>query len=350
MSSLDLVRALVLPPALALVVFACGDDATPTDAGTGTDAGAPDASADGGPRPTRDAGPTAPVLDPALFDCTSPGARDTSMLPDRASAIDVACGLDPTCLTPQISGHRGVGGPLGAIAPEDTLAAYRAAIVLGIEYVETDPRPTSDGVLVNVHDTTVDRTTDGSGTVSEMTFEEVRALHIRTELPGDYGCERVPTLQEILETARGRAVVLVDANKTDRVDLLVAAIQAASAIDWAIFDTSSIDKIDQALAIEPTLHIMIRPSTPDDIAPQLDHFAPIVPTIVELEVNDVAAGSPLVVARGSRVMADVFAADLAANLTGDLSGYADALGDGTHILQTDRPDRVLEMLQMRGLR
>jgi hypothetical protein len=53
-------------------------------------------------------------------------------------------------------------------------------------------------------------------------------------------------------------MVLVDANKTDRVDLLVAAIVAIDTLDWAVFDTSSLDKIDRALAIEPRLMIQPR--------------------------------------------------------------------------------------------
>lgn len=301
---------------------------------------------DGGldaPRVMPDAGP---ILDPALFDCTSLPA-----LPERASTIPIACALDPTCRTPQVAGHRGAGSDqLGRLAPEDTLAAYRAAIALGIEYVETDPRPTSDGVLVNMHDTTVDRTTDGIGTVSEMTFDQVRALNIETMLPGDFSCERVPTLSEILELAVGRVVVIVDANKTDRVDLLVQAILDANAIEWAIFDTSDVAKIDAALAIEPTLHFQIRPRTFDEIAPQLDHFAPRVPVIVELELVDVELGAPLVHSRGTRVFTNVFGTDLTVNLGGDVSGYGRELDRGADILQTDRPDAVLELLEMRGLR
>jgi len=335
---------LCLAPVASLIALpGCGgDDVRPLDAGVDA------RPIEDGSIPTEDGSVPVPRIDPALFDCRSAGATDFDLVPARVSSIPVACGLDPTCLTPQISGHRGAGGALGAIAPEDTLSAYRAAILLGIEYVETDPRPTSDGVLVNIHDTTVDRTTDGTGTVDEMTFDQVRALHIETSLPGDFSCERAPTLEEILRTARGRAIVLIDANKTDRVDLLVDAIHAADALDWSIFDTSSIDKIDQALALEPNLHIMIRPRSTDQIAPQMDHFAPIVPTIVELDIADVAIGSPIVVARHSRVMTDVFIADFNADLTGDLTGYGAALDDGAHILQGDHPEFILDMLHARG--
>jgi glycerophosphoryl diester phosphodiesterase len=219
---------------------------------------------------------------------------------------------------------------------------------MGADYVETDPRPTQDGVIVNMHDPTVDRTTDGTGVVADMTFEEVRALGIRTLLPGDYSCERVPTLEEILRTCRDRAVVLVDANKTDRVDLLVDAILAADALEWAVFDTSSLEKIDAALAIEPNLEIMIRPASVDEIGPQLDHYAPRMPTIVELDLRTLALGVPMVQDRGGRVLVDVFGADALLNVAGDTSGYEEALNDGALILQTDRPEAVIQFLIQRG--
>lgn len=313
---------------------ACGEE-PPADA----DAGVPDGGA-------RDSG--TPTPDPSLFDCTSREVREGVRLP-RTSAVPLACALDPLCRTPQITGHRGAGGQLGQIAPEDTLAAYRAGIALGIEYLETDPRPTSDGVIVNMHDTDVDRTTDGTGEVLAMTFDEVRALRIETTLAGDFRCERVPTLQEILEVARDRAIVLVDANKTDRVDLLVQAILDADAIDTAVFDTSDVAKIDAALAIEPALHIMIRPPA-EEITAQLDHFAPRVPVLVELVLGDVDVGAPIIHARGTRVFADVFGADVLFGVRENTTGYGSALDRGVDVLECDRPEAALRVLRERGLR
>jgi glycerophosphoryl diester phosphodiesterase len=285
-----------------------------------------------------------PVLDPALFDCSA-RARP---LPARSSPVPAACALDPRCRTPQVAGHRGVSG---AIAPENTLSAFRAALALGVEFVETDPRPSKDGVIVNMHDPTVDRTTYGTGAVSAMTFEELRRLRIKADgIPGDYACEQVPTLREILELCKGRAVVLIDANKTDRVDLLVQAIRDADAVEWAVFDTSSVDKIDRALALLPQLHFQNRPESLSEIEAQFDHFAPRLPVIVELNLSDWSAGAELVHRRGSRAFTDVFVADFAAAVTGDLSAYEQALKSGIDIFQSDRPDLVMRFLRQRGLR
>lgn len=300
-----------------------------TSSNPGGDAGA-EAAADAG----------APPLDPRLFDCTS-----LPNLPARKAASSPECLRDPKCATRLVTGHRGAGGALGRIAPEDTLAAYRAGIAMGADLVETDPRPTSDGVLVNVHDSTLDRTTTGTGAVDQHTFAEIRALAVRADgLAGDFSCEKVPTLTELLQTCRGRAMVLVDANKTDRVDLLVAAIHEADALDWAVFDTSSTDKIDTALAMEPKL--MIQPRIEDVPSAQtiLDHFAGHLPVFVEIDSSIFPQTADLVHAAGTRTTTDAFGADLGVKYGSDRKAYLGLYGQGADALESDLPDEVLRAL------
>lgn len=285
-------------------------------------------------------GGAAPILDPALFDCSAKKA------PERVNTVPIACATDPTCATRLVSGHRGAGGELGVIAPEDTVSAVRAAIALGIDFVETDPRPTKDGYLVNLHDPTVDRTTSGSGEAAQMTLAEIQALALKTdEFAGDYACERVPTLEEILAAAKGKVHVLVDANKTDRVDLLVGAIVATDTIEWAIFDTDSQAKIDEAIAMEPSLHTMIRVQTADELSTELTHFAAHPPVIVEAEKgNDPTVLVPAIHAAKNRALSDAFVSDVGAGLGDDPSLYDEMWASGYDILQSDRPDLVLRNL------
>lgn len=288
----------------------------------------------GGGGGTGGAGGAPPILDPALFDCTA------KVAPERASPVPLACATDPTCTTRMISGHRGAGGDLGVLAPEDTVSAVRAAIALGIEFVETDPRPTKDGVLVNMHDDDVSRVTNGTGNVSELTYAEIQALTVETgAYPGDFSCEHVATLQEILAAAKGKIHVLIDANKTDRVDLLVQAVLDTDTLEWAIFDTSSDAKIDEAIAIAPSLLTMIRVGDAATLDAKLAHFAAHPPVLVE--ASDAPAGFAVeILARGHRPFIDVFIADGIGAVTGDLSGYQAYLDQGYQVLQSDRPDLV----------
>jgi len=276
--------------------------------------------------------------DPAVYDCRASGP------PERIDPVPIGCALDRTCTTRLVSGHRGMGGTLGVIAPEDSVGSVLAAIAWGLDFVETDPRPTSDGHLVNNHDTSVDRTTTGSGEVDQMTLAEVQSLPMRADdYPGEWACARIPTLEEILAAARGRVHVLVDANKTDRVDLLVQAILDTGTLDWAVFDTSSTDKIEAALAIEPGLHTMIRVDSEGQLDAQLALFADHPPDIVEIDRTALFL-APTVSARGHKPLMDVFLEDAAAAYAGNLDEYVAAYDAGLVVAQSDRPDLVIEVL------
>ena len=72
----------------------------------------------------------------------------------------------------RVVAHRGFSG----IYPENTEIAFRRALELGVDTIEFDLRLTYDNHLVAIHDPTVDRTSDGSGAVSELTLEEIKAL------------------------------------------------------------------------------------------------------------------------------------------------------------------------------
>ncbi len=91
--------------------------------------------------------------------------------------------------------HRGYS----SAAPENTLSAIRAAagFVTGCEF---DVRQTADGHLILMHDATVNRTTNGAGSVSSMTFDQIRALDAGSWFSPQYAGERVPTLLEAVET------------------------------------------------------------------------------------------------------------------------------------------------------
>lgn len=92
--------------------------------------------------------------------------------------------------------HRG----LSAVAPENSLSAFRLATEAGFGYVETDIHKTKDGHWVVMHDPTVDRMTDGEGAIADMTLEQIKALTInRGSGIAQYPDEKVPTLNEYLK-------------------------------------------------------------------------------------------------------------------------------------------------------
>ncbi|RLG46262.1 MAG: glycerophosphodiester phosphodiesterase, partial [Thermoproteota archaeon] len=98
-----------------------------------------------------------------------------------------------------VVGHRGAS----AYEPENTVRSIRRAFEMGADAVEVDARVSKDGHVVIIHDETVDRTTNGTGLVSELSLEEIRAL--------DAGKgEKIPTLQEVLEEIRGKGCLFLE--------------------------------------------------------------------------------------------------------------------------------------------
>jgi len=107
---------------------------------------------------------------------------------------------------PHVSAHRGAS----AKAPENTLAALDAAWRAGATLAEIDVQLTRDGHVVLMHDRTVNRTTSGRGRVKDLTLEELRALDAGRWFDPAFHGERVPTLREAIEGARGKLVLLVE--------------------------------------------------------------------------------------------------------------------------------------------
>lgn len=83
--------------------------------------------------------------------------------------------------------------------PENTIAAFREAVRLGVQAIEFDVHMTRDGQIVVIHDRTVDRTTDGTGNVSELTLAELKQLDAGRWKGAQFAGERIPTLEETLQ-------------------------------------------------------------------------------------------------------------------------------------------------------
>ena len=82
--------------------------------------------------------------------------------------------------------------------PENTLEAYRRAIALGGEMIECDVNLTHDGRLVMIHDATLDRTTNGSGRVSSVTWDEIQRLDAGAKFKPEFAGARIPSTEETL--------------------------------------------------------------------------------------------------------------------------------------------------------
>jgi glycerophosphoryl diester phosphodiesterase len=104
---------------------------------------------------------------------------------------------------PLIFAHRGAS----AYAPENTMAAFELAVQQGADAIELDAKLSADGEVVVIHDQTVDRTTEGTGKVKQLTLQELKKLDAGSHFDISFQGEKIPTLSEVFE-AVGRSLLV----------------------------------------------------------------------------------------------------------------------------------------------
>lgn len=153
--------------------------------------------------------------------------------------------------------HRGASG----YAPENTMAAFRRAVELGVHFIETDLQITRDARVIAIHDDTLDRTTSGKGHVDSCTLEEIRRLDAGAWFDGrsqeSFAGERIPSLEEILDFGQERDVIFFLEIKSGPAwgveHAVVAALRdrdASARVVILSFDPRSVDtvrKLDPAM-------------------------------------------------------------------------------------------------------
>lgn len=187
----------------------------------------------------------APASDDAFVAPDAATVLDAPAPPDAASPLDAP---RPPCAPADhvllcgdrlLIAHRG-GGDL---RPEETLLAFENAAALGADVLELDVHSTADGEVVCMHDDTVDRTTDGTGLLHDLTFAELRALDAGHRFTTDGGATfpyrgmgvQVPTLAEVL-TAHPTAWFSIEIKQTEPniVEDVLAVIDAAGAAERVV--------------------------------------------------------------------------------------------------------------------
>ncbi len=283
----------------------------------------------------------------ALLGCPT-AADDDSAAGDDDTADDLnevvldECVLDPTCDYVFGTAHRGAS----RLAPENTLPAIEKAIEMGFEVVEVDVRATADDVLILMHDSTVDRTTDGSGDVDEMTWAEIQQLTIPSDFP-DVPDQTVPTFAEALAVMSGRALVDVDA-KTGRMDLVADVIAEAGMERWCNVQVGSLAEAQYLRDEDPT--IPLAPNAAD--AAEVASYASVAPEQFEFpwQLDDAAviASAHDAGARANQNAlgaSDAAAAVHAANGDDPCQAYRPIWERGVSVIQTDAPELLGPCLQ-----
>ncbi len=146
----------------------------------------------------------------------------------------------------KIIAHRGFSD----IAPENTLIAFQKAIEIGADYFELDVHQTKDGILVVIHDNTVNRTSSNNktGKIRELDYSEILGVKVgySKKFDAQFPDEKIPTLEEALQLAKGKIKVCVEL-KTDgivnEVDKLIRELDMIEEVIIFAFNDKSLVNI-----------------------------------------------------------------------------------------------------------
>lgn len=251
--------------------------------------------------------------------------------------------------------------------PENSLTALERCIALGVDLVEIDVRRTRDGVLVVMHDKTVDRTTDGKGRVSDLTLAQIQALRFK----GD-PTQAPPTLEAFLRAARGRILVNIDLKRAPLATEAATIVRRADAVDWVLFKAKAGFRApplaDLPLYRDLTFMPMVagqsgrRPERLGAITARQASGARQIPAVEMVALRRQGFTAVRDAARSARIR--VWTNTLA---TKGWRGVLDQSGDrralrdpdkawgrlidqGVSIVQTDHPAALIDYLDRRGLR
>jgi glycerophosphoryl diester phosphodiesterase len=148
-------------------------------------------------------------------------------------------------------------------AAENSIGAMQASLDDGALFMEMDVAKTADGVLVLMHDDTVDRTTNGTGAVSEMTYAEISELRL-VDVDGQVLDEGVPTFTDALSFLDGRGFAQVDLKDTSFEEISETLV-AANAVDRSVVITYSIEDAIRLAGLLPEVTLSVGARDAEDL-------------------------------------------------------------------------------------
>lgn len=173
--------------------------------------------------------------------------------------------------------HRG-GSQL---APENTLAAFRNALTLPIDFIEIDVQMSRDGQAIVFHDPTIKRLTNGEGNILDLDFAYLRTLNAATHFVGGWPVsQQIPTLREVLELAKGRTKVFIEIKSSERdgvhgrypqiAETVVNEVRAAGLLNSVVIISFDWPVLEVVKSLEPSLQTGIIVSK-ENWSPRAEH-------------------------------------------------------------------------------
>jgi glycerophosphoryl diester phosphodiesterase len=230
----------------------------------------------------------------------------------------------------KVIAHRGMHGQY----PENTIGAVKAAIEYNLDYVEVDVRTTKDGYLVLMHDKTIDRTTNHSGEVKELTLAQIKDADVTGNANDEPMEERIPSFREALQLMSGKIGVYVDIKDADAKSVL-DALESYGMMDHSVIYSND-TQLSEIRDINPGAKIM----------PEVDNIEDLNRVMYNLQPQIVAMSwygfSEQLIAEIHQRNVVVFLDILGAGDNPD--GAKKAIAAGVDGIQSDNPKMVLQVL------
>lgn len=286
--------------------------------------------------------------------CQAVNAQKTSRIDSLVNQLH-----DPLTHQIMVTAHRGDWRN----APENSMQAFTNAIAMGVDIIELDLNKTSDGVIVIMHDQTIDRTTDGKGKPGDYTLSELKKFHLRDGI-GRVGSHTIPTLEEAMLLVKGKALINLD-KSYDYYNEAYQILKNTGTLKQAIFKTdvvySQVKERYSSIIDSITFMAVVDLDKPNAMKTINDYQQHIKPVAFELnfkkDTSAILTNHLFINQKGSKIWINSLWASLNAghddDTAIDLGNIKDSwdwlIARGATIIQTDRPKEMLMYLKKRGL-
>ena len=248
--------------------------------------------------------------------------------------------------------------------PENSIPAIESVIKMGADMVEIDIQLTKDSVLVLSHDRTIDRCTTGKGNINDLTYDEIQQYYLKTAHNVRSSLNlKMPTLEEALKVCKDRITVNLDKGY-DYYDLVIEITERLGVTNQVLIKGSKPVADVQAKMAEHKNNLLYMPvitPTNEKHKPLFEDYIAEKPQLAyELcwsEMGpEVESAIKRVLESGSKLWVNTLWNSLCGGLSDDVAFetsaeevYGKVVDLGTTMIQTDRPEMLIEYLRSRGL-
>jgi hypothetical protein len=175
--------------------------------------------------------------------------------------------------------HRGAN----RLAPENTFASIRKALEHGATWIEVDVRTAKDGIIYNLHDPFLNRTTNGTGLLKNLVSTEIDLLDAGSWFGEEFAGERIPRIEELMDSLKGKACIYFDVKDADLTSL-IRLVREKGFAERSFFWFGNVGLQKEFVRLAPDLKIKVNASTVERLTKWMEEYTP---AIVEVGVRHI---------------------------------------------------------------